>query len=582
MFITRTLVVNHIFKFLCRHVSVITDNAQTVKVINIKDGVNIFFRYYNLPIKLERPITESVRIILSHVKRKAELHHKKELIKQYYLASGASIANHADKDIDVYLKQNDVILDLNIPNSEAWPQASELIIGDVAYKVYYNPPTVKSLDLPDFIISGCPIRPHFILECASVSDSIFKWYRSISEENGKKLLNEGNTEIFMENERYWEKIHEGYMYFTCTSDIGCFLKVVCSPKQNDQIGPEYSVESKAVVEVAPEKFPFEERQEHTTIFSDNLSIRCLSYNILAKMYVEEQKYPYASEKARNTYYRKQVLLKELLGYKSDIICLQEVEDRVFERDLEPMLNLNGYVGFYTKKGGHRYEGVATFFRSSKFKYKRKYDILLNRIIKEKHIYEDLYAKIAGNCKDLNKLLSQNTVLQLVLLEHMDHPGSDILIANTHLYSNKDNPEVRLMQAAICTYFIEHIIKRKNIQKAGIIFCGDFNSLPDSPTYNFLMSNKQECSTIRNSENNADSTLKHYLCLDSACGVPEYTNFTGEFVGCLDYIFYSMDTLKVTEVIPMPRHDHVIAQVGLPSEYFPSDHIALICTLQWKK
>ncbi|GFU92227.1 2',5'-phosphodiesterase 12 [Trichonephila clavipes] len=579
MLISRTLVLNRIVKFLCRHAGRISENALTVKVLNVKDKINIYFRYDDFPFKLERPITESVNITLSHIKRRAELHHKKELIKQYYFADGESEVKNSDKEIDVYLKQSDSILDANIPNCEAWAQSSKLIIGDIVYEVNYNPPTVKSLNLSDFIICGCPIRPHFIFECASMTDSVFKWYRSVSEEIGKKLLNESSTAIVIENERYWEKIHEGYMYITCTSDIGCFLKVVCSPKLNDRSGPDYSVESKTVVEASPKKFPFEERQEYTRTFCDNMSMRCLSYNVLAKMYVEQQKYPYASEKARNTYYRKQLLLKELLGYKSDIICLQEVEDRVFERDLEPILNSNGYIGFYTKKGGHRYEGVATFFRSSKLKCKRKYDVLLNRIIKEKHIYEDLYAKIAGNCKDLNKLLSQHTVLQLVSLEPVDQPGSEVLVANTHLYSNKDNPEVRLLQTAICTYFIEHVVKIKNIQGAGVIFCGDFNSLPDSPTYNFLMTSKQECNINGNSEG---SSLKHNLCLDSACGVPEYTNYTGDFIGCLDYIFYSSDILKVTDVVPMPKHEHVIAQVGLPSEYFPSDHIALICTLQWKK
>ncbi|GFY50408.1 2',5'-phosphodiesterase 12 [Trichonephila inaurata madagascariensis] len=582
MLISRTLVLNRIVKFLCRHAGGISENAQTVKVLNIKDKINIYFRYNDFPFKLERPITESVNITLSHIKRRAELHHKKELIKQYYFADGESEVKNSDKEIDVYLKQNDSILNANIPNCEAWAQSSKLVIGDIVYEVNYNPPTVKSLNLPDFMICGCPIRPHFIFECASMTDSVFKWYRSVSEEIGKKLLNENSTEIVIENERYWEKIHEGYMYIICTSDIGCFLKVVCSPKLNGRSGPDCSVESKTVVEVVPNKFPFEERQEYTRTFCDNLSMRCLSYNVLAKMYVEQQKYPYASEKARNTYYRKQLLLKELLGYKSDIICLQEVEDRVFERDLEPILNSNGYIGFYTKKGGHRYEGVATFFRSSKFKCKRKYDVLLNRIIKEKHIYEDLYAKIAGNCKDLNKLLSQHTVLQLVSLEPVDQSGSEVLVANTHLYSNKDSPEVRLLQTAICTYFIEHVVKIKNIQGAGVIFCGDFNSLPDSPTYNFLMSSKQECNINGNSVGNVGSSLKHNLCLDSACGVPEYTNYTGDFIGCLDYIFYSSDILKVTDVVPMPKHEHVIAQVGLPSEYFPSDHIALICTLQWKK
>ncbi|GBL88280.1 2',5'-phosphodiesterase 12 [Araneus ventricosus] len=124
----------------------------------------------------------------------------------------------------------------------------------------------------------------------------------------------------------------------------------------------------------------------------------------------------------------------------------------------------------------------------------------------------------------------------------------------------------------------------NLQSSGIIFCGDFNSLPHSPTYNFLMSGKYECSANwnRSSDASGDTVLEHSLSLDSACGTPEYTNYTAEFTGCLDYIFYSKDILEVSDVVPMPRHEQVTAQQALPSEYFPSDHIALICTLQWKK
>ncbi|PRD32059.1 UNVERIFIED_CONTAM: Pde12 [Trichonephila clavipes] len=87
--------------------------------------------------------------------------------------------------------------------------------------------------------------------------------------------------------------------------------------------------------------------------------------------------------------------------------------------------------------------------------------------------------------------------------------------------------------------------------------------------------------LYDSSNNVKTIIKHNLCLDTACGTPEYTNYTQDFHGCLDYIFYSKNNLEVTDVVPMPNHEHVTAQVALPNDYFPSDHIALVCTLQWK-
>lgn len=78
----------------------------------------------------------------------------------------------------------------------------------------------------------------------------------------------------------------------------------------------------------------------------------------------------------------------------------------------------------------------------------------------------------------------------------------------------------------------------------------------------------------------DFVLSHDLDLQSACGFPSYTNYTGTFNGCLDYILYETKHLKVLDIVPMPSHEHVIKDTALPSEIFPSDHISLICTLEW--
>lgn len=50
-------------------------------------------------------------------------------------------------------------------------------------------------------------------------------------------------------------------------------------------------------------------------------------------------------------YRKQLLLKELLGYNADVLCLQEVDEKIFKHDLGPVLGANGLQGIHDKKGG---------------------------------------------------------------------------------------------------------------------------------------------------------------------------------------------------------------------------------------
>ena len=55
------------------------------------------------------------------------------------------------------------------------------------------------------------------------------------------------------------------------------------------------------------------------------------------------------------------------GYKADIICLQEVDKKVFQGCLLSALDLLDYGGWLKLKGGEVNEGSATFYRRTKFK-----------------------------------------------------------------------------------------------------------------------------------------------------------------------------------------------------------------------
>ena len=79
----------------------------------------------------------------------------------------------------------------------------------------------------------------------------------------------------------------------------------------------------------------------------------------------------------------------------------------------------------------------------------------------------------------------------------------------------------------------------------------------------------------------DLDLHHSLKLTSACGIPEYTNFTAGFVGTLDHIFIDSAKLKTAQIIPMPKHEELTQFVALPSVVMPSDHIALVCDIEFQ-
>ena len=55
------------------------------------------------------------------------------------------------------------------------------------------------------------------------------------------------------------------------------------------------------------------------------------------------------------------------GYNSDILCLQEVDQKVMDNDLDPVLRNLGYEGFLRVKRRTSSQGIATFYRKDKFK-----------------------------------------------------------------------------------------------------------------------------------------------------------------------------------------------------------------------
>lgn len=115
-------------------------------------------------------------------------------------------------------------------------------------------------------------------------------------------------------------------------------------------------------------------------------------------------------------------------------------------------------------------------------------------------------------------------------------------------------------------------------KASIIFCGDFNSVPESDVFQYLTKG-----TVTNSQISAQDkevTLSHPVKFKSACGVPKFTNYTSDFKGCLDYVFVEDEGLHVTYSVPFPEEAVLAENVALPSQVFPSDHLALIACLKW--
>lgn len=141
------------------------------------------------------------------------------------------------------------------------------------------------------------------------------------------------------------------------------------------VGPVLSSVTKSVVvEKFGNKFDvFKERQllTSTRLPADGNQFRVVSYNLLANFYNDARHsladfYPYCRSEALDIDYRKKLFIRELRGYNSDVVCLQEVDSKVFHNDLKPMMDEDGLQGWHKRKG-FMPEGVATFFDTKKFR-----------------------------------------------------------------------------------------------------------------------------------------------------------------------------------------------------------------------
>ncbi len=83
-------------------------------------------------------------------------------------------------------------------------------------------------------------------------------------------------------------------------------------------------------------------------------------------------------------------------------------------------------------------------------------------------------------------------------------------------------------------------------------------------------------------------IEHPFSLKSAYSAlnntPEhlpFTNYTPEFIGVLDYIWYSTNSLELTALLGPVDPDYMKRVPGFPNYHFPSDHLSLLAEFSVK-
>jgi len=347
--------------------------------------------------------------------------------------------------------------------------------------------------------------------------------------------------------------------------------------------------------------------------------RIVTYNVLAEIYATQQQYPYTDFWALSWDYRFQNLLRELLDARPDVICLQEVQADHYETHVYAALSDAGFEGVYKQKTraamgiAGKVDGCALFWRRAKFHLVESYSIEFNELAQRQATQVlGMNPRSEEFTSYLNRL-SKDNVAQLVVLEsaspspqQQQRSGSNgrgggvptqVCIANTHLYSNKDFPDVKLWQTWQLLQELETFVMSRGTNLP-LMICGDFNSTPDTAVYD-LLSRQQvyHGHPDVNMSNGGDDgggspnilpdtmSITHSFQLGSVYHTimgeePKATNFTVSFKGVLDYMWYSAANLRPLTTAPIPD-DEALTRHGeaLPSTQYSSDHIMMIADLQ---
>ncbi|CAG8585120.1 1200_t:CDS:2 [Acaulospora morrowiae] len=342
--------------------------------------------------------------------------------------------------------------------------------------------------------------------------------------------------------------------------------------------------------------------ENEPASGDRDTFTLLCYNILCEKYATTQLYGYTPSWALSWDYRKDRIMKEVLSYNADILCLQEVNTSQYEDYFkEAYAKLGDYESVYWPKSRAKtmsdlerksVDGCATFFKATKYQLIDKQLIEFNQVALQRSDIkktEDMF----------NRVITKDNIAVVTLLENKEN-FSRIIVVNCHIHWDPSYADVKLVQVAMlmdeldklaqkwCTLPNKSLYNYSEPQKISTIICGDFNSTPDSGVYEFLSRG-----TIGQDHNDfgdhiygsyTSEGLSHKLSLKSSYSNIEelpFTHFTPSFTGVIDYIWYSTNTLTVTGLLGGVDREYLSKMVGFPNAHFPSDHLLILSEFRVK-
>mmetsp|Transcript_11160 Transcript_11160/g.20892 ORF Transcript_11160/g.20892 Transcript_11160/m.20892 type:complete len:865 (-) Transcript_11160:2888-5482(-) len=256
-------------------------------------------------------------------------------------------------------------------------------------------------------------------------------------------------------------------------------------------------------------------------------VRVMTYNILADLYVSREiddetvMFPHVKYEHIRKTRRMPMIVAEILAYKADIVCLQEVDGAIYDTYFEPVMKAIGYDAFYSNKVSCQREGCAMFWCKETFEIDEAITISLRDLFdpdKEEqtqpsHAGQDAIGIVKPNyrrwdsMRGIKNLLKSHPELRRVTMEKIgqilqvvklkvkvmgDSNPKKIVVGNTHLFYHPMADHIRAMQTYVVCKKIDEVRRSEvNVPPYPLILCGDFNSDPLSGASQLLFSRSVE-------------------------------------------------------------------------------------------
>ncbi|XP_075470806.1 protein angel homolog 1 isoform X2 [Ascaphus truei] len=166
-------------------------------------------------------------------------------------------------------------------------------------------------------------------------------------------------------------------------------------------------------------------------------------------------------------------------YRTTVLCLQEVQEDHYRKEVQRSLSAMGYSCHYKRRTGRKTDGCCTCYKTQRF-----------MLLCQSHV-----EFFRPGIDQLNR----DNVGLVLLLQPLPTAGlpdgrsfPPLCVANTHLLYNPRRGDIKLAQLALFLAEIDKVARTPEGSHCPIILCGDLNATPDSPLYRLLRYGSLNC------------------------------------------------------------------------------------------